>query len=144
MHFLAIAIAAVAGSMVALQAPINSALGKHTSVLGATVVSFAIGLATAILVALGRGQLDGLAKAAEAPWWQLTGGILGAIFVALAITLVPKIGAMQFAAAAVMGQIIMSLVVDHYGWLGVPAHAASWERVLAVPLIGVALWLSRR
>lgn len=143
-YFLAVLAAAAAGSLVALQAPINSALGKTTSPMGATMISFGIGLAAAVGIAVASGQAAGVVKLGAAPWWQLIGGILGAGFVALAITLVPKIGATQFAAAAVLGQICMSVVVDHFGWLGVPQHGVSWQRVVAVPLIALALWLSRK
>ena len=72
----------VAGGLVALQAPINSTLGKSVGTFAAASVSFAIGLAVLVAITLVAGGGFGeVGEAARPQWYYLTGGVLGAIYV---------------------------------------------------------------
>src|SRR6185312_2574133 len=42
-------------------------------------------------------------------------GIFGAFYIAISILLVPRLGAATFIAILVAGQMLCSLVIDHYG-----------------------------
>jgi transporter family-2 protein len=66
---------------------------------------------------------------------------LGALFVTSTIFLAPKLGAVTLLALLVSGQMLASLVLDHFGWLGYPEHLISIPRVLGVLflLVGVIL-----
>jgi len=52
------------------------------------------------------------------PWWEFSGALFGAIFIALAIFLVPQPGAVAFIVLLVSGQMFASVTFDHFGWLG--------------------------
>ena len=71
----------------------------------------------------------------DAPTWMWTGGVLGAIFVASSTFVLPRVGAGVFVAAVLFGQIIVSLVIDHNGYLGVPSDPITLQRVLGVLLV---------
>ena len=108
----------------------------------ANAVSFALILAFFVCVfAMFPNPLpssDGLAKM---PWWAPLGGLVGAVQVYAGLTLVQKVGAGPFVGLTVTAALVMSLVVDHYGWFHMPVHALNSWRVLGALLMagGVAL-----
>jgi bacterial/archaeal transporter family-2 protein len=70
-------------------------------------------------------------------WWAWSGGFFGAIYIAISILLVPRLGTAAFVALLVAGQMISSLIFDHYGLLGIAPRPADPSRLLgAVLLVG--------
>ena len=141
-RFLAVLLAAGAGGLVGMQAPINSRLGKTVGGLQAASFSFLVG--TVALVSLSfvlRGGLGSLGQAGRVPWWALVGGLLGAVYVSVALIAVRTLGATGLTAAVITGQLVISLVIDRLGLLGVAKHGVGVGRVLGVVLLvaGVAL-----
>jgi transporter family-2 protein len=67
------------------------------------------------------------------PWWAWTGGALGAAFVLSSTLLIPQLGAAKLVCLVVLGQIVGSLLLDHFGVL----HAA--KPIDALRLMGGAL-----
>jgi transporter family-2 protein len=80
----------------------------------------------------------------DVPAWAWTGGLLGAVYVVLSIVLVDKIGAATLTGCVVAGQITVSLVLDHFGWLHVPQHPISSGRLAGALLLGLGVWLVKR
>jgi transporter family-2 protein len=89
-------------------------------------------LAVAVLVL--RVPVPPLASLSAAPWWAWTGGCLGAFFVLSALTLAPKLGAAAFVSTTIVGTMIASLLIDHFGLL-----AYRVQPVTALRLAGAAL-----
>lgn len=117
-----------------MQGVINSRLGQHlNSSMGAALISFGVGTVVILLAnLLIQTRLDNLKQAFSAPWYLWTGGALGAVFVSSAILIVPRIGIASFLAAAVAGQLIISLYLDHIGFLGIPYREISLTRVAGI------------
>jgi transporter family-2 protein len=137
--------ALLAGISVPTQAGINAQLGLWTRspVLAATI-SFAVGTLTLIVYSLvTRIPLPSLANAGNHPWWIWIGGSLGAFFVTATIILVPKLGATTMVTVILAGQMIASLLLDHFGGLGYPVHPASLGRITGVLLVCGGVWLIR-
>ena len=131
----AVALTAAVGGLIALQAPINSHLGKGIGTFQAAFVSFAIGtILLAVIAALARGGLANVADARHVPWYYLSGGVLGAAYVTSVLVTVRSLGAGGVVAATIAGQLTMGVIVDQYGWLGVVK-----EPVTAAKLAGIAL-----
>jgi transporter family-2 protein len=137
-----VALTACAGGLVALQAPINSKLGKTIGTLPAATVSFALGLVvlTTLTVLVGGGLGD-VGKAGRLPWYYLLGGVLGAIYVTTVLVAVRTLGAGGITAATVAGQVAASVVVDHFGLLGVHRQPINLTRIVGVGflVLGVVL-----
>ena len=135
--------ALLVGLLLPLQAGINSQLRLHMGhPLWASLVSFAGGtLALVCLLALSRVSLPPVGWVERVPWLQLTGGLLGALFVTAALMLAPRLGAATLVASVVAGQMVGSMVIDHYGIVGYPQHDLSVERIMGMlfVIIGVAL-----
>ena len=78
------------------------------------------------------------------PWWAWTAGPMGAFFVTMTIVAVPRLGAMSVMALLIAGQMAMSLVLDHFGWLGIPAQPVSLWRILGAVLLFAGVVLIRK
>jgi len=132
---LAVVLTAIGGGLVALQAPINSMLGRSVGTFQAAFVSFSIGtLVLALIATLAKGGLGQVGEARHLSWYYLTGGLLGAAYVTTILVTVRTLGAGGAVAATIAGQLTISVLVDHYGWLGV-----NRDPVDALKLAGVAL-----
>jgi transporter family-2 protein len=126
---------AVAGGLVALQAPINAGLGKATGGLPAALVSFSVGtLALAAIVVL-SGKAGGLGSTFDVSWYYLLGGLLGAVYVANALVAVTTIGAGGVAAATITGQLVTGVAIDRLGLFGLDQVPLSAERVAGIALL---------
>lgn len=142
---LALLLAVGAGTLVGLQAPINSRLGRAVGGVQAATVSFLVGsIALVLVVSIARGDVGGFggfAHIARAPWWGFLGGLLGAIYVTVAIFAVRTLGASGLTAAVIGGQLAISVVIDRFGLLGVARQSVGWQRVVGLVLLaaGVAL-----
>jgi transporter family-2 protein len=137
-----VVLTAFAGGLVALQAPINSKLGKTVGTLPAATVSFALGLVvlTTLTVLVGGGFGD-VGKASSLPWYYLLGGVLGAVYVTTVLVAVRTLGAGGITAATVAGQLAASVVVDHFGLLGVHKQPVNLTRIVGVAFLVVGVVL---
>jgi transporter family-2 protein len=80
----------------------------------------------------------------QIPWWGWAGGILGAFSITSSIVLAPKLGAAVMLATIVAGQMIASLVLDHYGLIGFRILPVGPWRLLGVVLVVTGVWLIQR
>ena len=143
---LAVLLAVVAGCFVGLQAPINARLGRQVGSLQAATVSFLVGTLLLLLVAsLSSRGLEGITSAGRAPWWALIGGILGAVYVTVALVTVRTLGVSGLTAIVVAGQLTIAVVVDRFGLLGIAKQHIDVTRVagLVFLLVGVVLVVRR-
>jgi transporter family-2 protein len=133
----AVVLTALAGGLIALQAPINSNLAKSTGDLPAATVSFLVGTAALLLLVVLSGKAGGLTHAADhdVRWYYLLGGLLGAVYVANALVAVNSIGAGGVAAATIAGQLTASVAADRLGVLGLDQVALSPQRLIGVGLL---------
>jgi transporter family-2 protein len=132
---LAVLLTAVAGGLIALQAPINAGLGRSTGSLPAALVSFGIGTIALASIVILSGKAGGLGSTFDVSWYYLLGGFLGAIYVTTALTVVSVIGAGGVAAATISGQLTASVAIDRLGLFGLDQVALTPERVAGVVLL---------
>lgn len=126
----------VAGGLVALQAPINSTLGKSVGTFAAASVSFAIGLAVLVTITLVVGGGFGeVSNAGDLRWYYLTGGLLGAAYVTTVLLSVRHLGAGGVTAATIAGQLTMSVLIDRAGVLGLEERGLTVQRVIGIALL---------
>lgn len=138
--------ALLVGMGLPLQAGINAQLriGLGHPLLAA-LVSFAVGtVALAAAMLLLRVGFPPAGTLSQISWWQWTGGLIGAVYIFAAVLLAPRLGATALVAAIVAGQMVASLVYDHYGVAGFPVQPITPQRILGAALIGVGVWLVQR
>lgn len=132
---LAIVLTAIAGGLIALQAPINAELGRATGSLAAALVSFLVGTIALTAIVVLSGKAGGLSSTFDVSWYYLVGGLLGALYVTNALLAVSAIGAGGVAALTVAGQLIASVAIDRLGLFGLDQVALTPERLLGVGLL---------
>lgn len=131
------------GIAIAVQAPLNGALGRTLgATLPAATVSFAVGF-VALLVLSFATVGNPFGRLAAVPLWQWAGGLLGAYYVWSVIWGVPTLGVVTAMAALILGQMAGALILDAVGAFGVPMQPISLTRVLAVILVAAGVVLSR-
>jgi transporter family-2 protein len=129
-----LAIMFCAGITIALQPSINSRLAQKVGVLESACISFAVGTVFLIAVVLLTGKLN-IKGLSDIAWWELTGGVLGAIFVSATIFVVPRIGTAAAMAATISAQLITGLILDHFGAFGVKEVHFGLKRALGCALL---------
>ncbi|MEB0227424.1 DMT family transporter [Pseudomonas sp. 10S4] len=138
-----IVLAVIAGAVVPFQSAINANLGRGLGhPLWATLASLLVSIVVLLPVMLAlRLPLPSLAFITKAPLWMWAGGAFGVCFISLALMLLPKLGASGFIALALAGQVVASLVLDHFGLFGLVERQMTLPRVFGAVLLmgGVAL-----
>ncbi|HEY2570818.1 MAG TPA: DMT family transporter [Solirubrobacteraceae bacterium] len=138
----AVLIGVGAGCLVGMQAPINSRLGKSVGTPEAATVSFLVGTVALVLILLvARGGVGGLGQVGRAPWWALVGGLLGAVYVSVALVAVRTLGASGLTAVVIGGQLAISVLIDRFGLLGVAKQAVGPQRLLGLVLLAAGVVL---
>jgi transporter family-2 protein len=137
------ALAAGAGVSFIFQQVINANLRSEIgspwwagliSYLGGTIVMFGM------VVAMREPWLSApaISRTSLISW---TGGIFGAVYIAVSILLLPRLGAAVVVALIVLGQMVGAMLFDHYGLLGLPQTPITLTRLGGAALLigGVVL-----
>ena len=93
-----------------------------------------------VFLLLQRPAFPPLDQLARLPPWMWVGGVVGGCYVIAATLGVPRVGAAGFVALVVLGQMIGSLILDHFGILH-PPQPATATRLLGVILVMAGMLL---
>ena len=136
------ALAFGAGAVIAFQVVLNTRLKDYVGdPMRATLVSFVIGTVAVLAICLvhrpGWWQVTG----ERPPWWAFCGGLLGVVYIATSVVVAPRLGVGYSLALIIAGQVLISMLIDHYGLLGSPMNPINWPKALGSLLVvaGVAL-----
>ena len=127
--------AVLSGCLSAVVGAILASLGQVIgSAIQATTVLFAIATVVMIVYCCLGGSIVKTRKAftTSAPWWMWMGGILGAVIVYGNAWLIPLIGVSAFMMALLIGQLLLSLLMERQGWLGAPKKHISWTQYAGI------------
>lgn len=139
----AMLLAVAAGAMLPMQAAINARLGRTVgspvwaAAISGVVLTLALTVVAAGLVRVGPrfGGVNSL------PWWAWVGGLCGALTLAATTVVVSKLGTASTIALVMVGQVVVSLLLDKFGLLGLAVQPVGGKRLLAAALLlaGAAL-----
>ena len=118
--------------------------GANGHPVPAAFTSFATGTMALFAFALAlRPSWPKASNLATGPWWIWLGGVVGACYIMAAVTYANKLGAAGWLGVVVTGQILTSVLLDHFGLVGFTVHPIKPWRVVGVVLLlaGVALVL---
>lgn len=140
MLFIIMIILAIAGgALLSVQASVNARLGETQGAIRTTFLTFLVGAAfSAVLVMFLEPPHH--TTLFDVPKWQLTGSFLGLIYVLTMVYAVQRIGTAIATVAVILGQLLMSMLIDTFGWLGNSVIALSWNRLLAAACLAAALY----
>jgi bacterial/archaeal transporter family-2 protein len=122
MEALAVPFLLAVGALLAVQAAANVQLSAAVgSPIAASTLQLAVGAALLLALAVLVGAVEHLDRVPDAPAWHLVGGVGSAIYITAGILLFPRIGAIVTVGLFIAGQMAVSLVLDGFGWLGLPS-----------------------
>ncbi len=138
-------VALFAGVSFVFQQAVNSNLRTELgSAWWAGFVSYLGGTLAMLVMAIAlREPLPNMALAARSQVISWTGGLFGAVYIAISILLLPRLGAATVIALIVAGQMMGSLAFDHFGLFGLPVHLVTLPRITGVLFLLVGAVLIR-
>ncbi len=126
------------GGFIPLQTSINSQLrNKVKTPFLSSLISFLVGTVFLLILSISTGAgiplLNGSLSAL--PWWGYLGGIIGMICLTINIFLLPVLGSVQTVIIPMVGQILMSVVIDNFGWFHAKTSPMSLTKLLGLILV---------
>ena len=146
MNYILTTLAFFVGGLIPIQVGVNAELAKYiNSPVLAALVSFLVGGMCLIVGAVVfKTPLPTLNQVTSLPIWLWGGGMIGAAVVLGSILAGPKIGAFALVSLLLAGQLVVSILIDHYGWLGFPIQKMNIQRFLGVLLLVGGFLLVRK
>lgn len=131
-------LALLGGIALSMEGAIGSTLGETIGELESSYYIFLTGSIILGLVTFffGKGSLT---KTKEVPKWQLTGGLLGITYLTLIIMVVPYVGVGIAMVSVIVGQMVTSMIIEHFGWLGSKQTKISKHRMLSIFCMIIAI-----
>jgi transporter family-2 protein len=147
MLFAYMTIAVTMGCFLAVQPAVNGRLrlrvgdAAHAALISTTISTLSLLLYSVVVV---RKPWPDSAQLTSAPWWIWTGGLMGAVYVATSLVLLSRLGGALLFASIVVGQMLATIVMDHFGLLGLSRHEVNPWRILGAAFLVAGVVLIRR
>ena len=131
------------GMAIGLQSPMISLMSQRLGTLeSAFIVHF--GGAVVILIPMLFLRSGNLGNWRSLPWYVLGAGALGLIVVAGVSYMIPRVGVAASFTLLIAGQLVVSPILDHYGFLGVHIRPMDSSRTLGLVVVFIGAWLTVR
>jgi bacterial/archaeal transporter family-2 protein len=147
MKYLLMFLTLIIGALMPIQAILNTRLGRQIGgPLMGSLMSFLVGIIFLFVLnlSLNYSSVVQLKPSSTSPWYIWLGGLLGAIFVGYITWVNQKQGMALTFGLAVSGQILISLLIDHYGLLGSAIRTITLEKIIGAGLIIAGLVLIKK
>lgn len=136
--YICVLLALVAGISMTVQGAVNAALRVRMGIPMSLIIASVMQLSVAVLF-YGLARLFSwgpkLPPLSSVPWPLLLGGGLGVVIVGVAMFIFQRLGASLSMSLMMFSQFAIALIVDHYGWLGMPQTPVSTTRIVGVGLL---------
>jgi len=129
----------IGGITLSAQSSINGAFSRKAGTIETTFLTFLTGtmFLTIFVLFLGNGNLPALL---EAPKWQLSAAFLGTMYLLLTVMAVPKIGVIATNIAGIAGQLVIGVIIDHFGWFNSLVIELDSKRIFALLFMIISLY----
>jgi transporter family-2 protein len=127
------------GAVLCAQSSINGRLGSEVGVLESSWLTFVMGTLVSFLIAFFFEPNYSL-NLFTAPRWQLTGAFFGVAYMLIVVFAMPRLGAAATTVAVISGQLVMSLLIDNFGWFNNTVITMDGSRIAALLLLAIALF----
>jgi bacterial/archaeal transporter family-2 protein len=127
------------GITLSAQSSINGTLSRKAGTIETTLLTFLTGTMFLAIFILFLGQGNVLAIL-EAPKWQLSAAFLGTLYLLLTVMAVPRIGVIATNIAGIAGQLVIGVLIDHFGWFNSLVISLDIKRAFALLFMIIALY----
>jgi transporter family-2 protein len=142
MEALAIPFLLLVGGLLSVQAAANVQLSAAmASPFAASTLQLGIGAGLLVALATLGGSIGAFALLEHAEPWQLAGGLGSAVYITAGILLFPRLGALVTVGLFIAGQMLASILLDGFGWLGVAQDAPGPAALTGAAAVAVGAWL---
>lgn len=131
----------IGGIAIGLQAPMASLMSQKLGVLESVFYIHLGGAIAAIIPLLFLGGRN-LSHWRNVPWYVLGAGAFGLVAIASMSFMIPKIGVAPSVVLIVAGQLLVGVILDHYGMLGAHIRPLDFTRVLGLVLVFIGVWVT--
>ena len=128
------------GMAIAAQSSINGTLSMRTDVVTTAWLTNVVASVILLLLVIFF-ESPQAATMFSVPSWQLAGALFGNFSMVAIVIAMPRIGTAATIVAIIAGQIVMALMVDHFGWFGNTQIVLDYKRMAAIALLAGALYL---
>jgi transporter family-2 protein len=136
-------LAILSGVIIAIYLPMNSMISRYIgSPIAATVTFFFGAFITSVIVFLVFGDISSIRNVTKVPPYLYVTGIAGAFMVLLATILIPRLGARKVFLLLLSGQVIMAIIISHFGLLESPKDPITIKKVLGASLLVIGAIVS--
>ena len=145
MAWFAVLVAVLAGAANPLQSATNAQLNKQLQApVWTGILIYVVGLMGMLLLQLFARQPLPLSNAAHVSWWAWTGGLISILSTVAGLLLVQRLGSGIFTSLSLTASLVVSVLLDHLGVLGLKQHHATPGRMLGCALLIAGVWLVSR
>lgn len=124
------------GAVISIYFPMNSAVSRHVgSPLTANISFFIVALSTSILLFGIWGDVKTIHNLKHVPSYLFLTGFISAFIVLGTTFLIPKLGARKFFILTIAGQIVMAMIVSHFGVLESPKDPVTARKIIGAVLL---------
>ncbi|WP_176586030.1 DMT family transporter [Priestia megaterium] len=127
------------GITLSAQSSVNGTFSRKAGTIETTLLTFITGSIFLVILIIFFGQGNVL-KILEAPKWQLSAAFLGTLYGLLVIAAVPKIGVIATNISAIVGQLVISIVIDNFGWFNSLVIPLDLKRSFALLFMVIAIY----
>lgn len=139
-----IGLAFLMGLVMAIYLPMNSVVARFLgSTITANVTFFLVALATSLILFFAFGNPRTLFKVQDVPIYFYLTGFIGALMVMGATFLVPQLGARRFFILLLAGQVLMAVIVSHFGFLKSPTDPVNARKLAGAVLVTLGAILTQ-
>jgi transporter family-2 protein len=130
----------IGGAAVGVQSPIAGAMGQR---VGGTAGSFIIHVSGAILSGLMLFAIGGekIRDWRTLPWFMLAAGVFGLILYQTINVTLPRLGSTMMVALIIVGQLLVGVIIDHFGLLGVATRHVDAARIFGILALIIGAYL---
>ncbi|MCM3721572.1 DMT family transporter [Solibacillus isronensis] len=129
----------IGGITLSAQSSINGTFSQKAGTIETTFLTFLTGtmFLTIFILFFGNGNLLGIL---EAPKWQLSAAFLGTMYLLLTVMAVPRIGVIATSIAGIAGQLVIGVIIDHFGWFNSLVIELDVKRTFALFFMFISLY----
>ena len=145
MAWFAVVMSIVSGIANPFQSATNAQLNKQLQApVWTGILVYLIGLMGMLLVQLFARQPVPTAHVGHVSWWAWTGGLISIFSTVAGLLFVQRLGSGIFTGLSITASLVVSVLLDQFGILGLKQHSASPGRLIGCGLLVAGVWLVSR
>ena len=128
------------GFAVGIQSPLAGLMSQKVGAAASSFILHAGGAIVSALLLVTRGG-ERISEWRGLPWYMLGAGAFGLVLVLTLSYTLPQLGAGVALVLIIVGQLLMGMLIDHFGWFGIPVRPVDATRLVAALLLLVGAYL---